>query len=55
MGAASQVPATSFPSKSWCVELIDNINKAVSFGIVSATSETVAVLLTHLATERDDR
>ncbi len=55
MGAASQVPATPWPSKSWMNELAANINLAVTMGIVSATSETVAVLLTHLATEATDR
>jgi hypothetical protein len=55
MAAASQVPATPWPGKSWMVELSDNVNKAVTMGIVSATSETVATLLTHLATEISDR
>lgn len=55
MAAATQVPATPWPSKSWIVELIANVNLAVTMGIVASTSETVATLLTHLATEQNDR
>lgn len=55
MAAATQVPAGTCISKTWCVDLIALVNEAVTLGIVTATSETVAVLLTNLATERDAR
>ena len=55
MAAASQVPAGTCISKSWCVELIALVNEAVTLGVVSAGSETVTTLLANLATERDAR
>lgn len=55
MAAATQVPASPWLNKGWVVELIENINKAVAVGIVSAGSETVTTLLANLATERDAR
>jgi hypothetical protein len=47
----SQFPATSWPSKSWCVELSDNLNKAVAMGIADGTDDTVAEVLASLANE----
>lgn len=55
MAAATQVPAGTHISKTWCVELLALIAEAVALGIVTATSETVAVLQANLATERDAR
>ena len=54
MAAASQVPAGTCISKSWCVELIALVNEAKDLGIAAA-GDTVTTLLANLATERDAR
>lgn len=54
MAAASQVPAGTWHSKGWIVELTDNINKAVAEGIF-AGSDTVTTALANLATEQATR
>lgn len=54
MAAASQVPAGTWHSKGWCVELIALLNTAVLEGVFAA-SDTVTTALANLATERDTR
>ena len=54
MAAATQVPAGTWQGKGWVVELIANINTAISQGIF-AGSDTATTALANLATERDKR
>lgn len=51
MAAATQIPAGTWPSKTWVTELAENVQKAVDLGIVANGSETVTTLLANLATE----
>lgn len=55
MAGANQVPAGTWINHGWVSELIENINKAVTLGIVASGSETVTTLLANLATELGDR
>jgi hypothetical protein len=51
----TQFPATPWPSKSWCKELYDNVNKCVDMGIADGTDDTVAELLSSLTNEINGR
>lgn len=51
----SVVPAGSWPGKGFWTQLLNDINTAVSLGVVSATSDTVLQLIQGVTAEQGKR